>query len=42
LRESPPGVVNLLFFGVIRPFKGLEHLVTAFETLPRQIARSSG
>ncbi len=34
LREAPTGVINLLFFGVIRPFKGLEHLVTAFETLP--------
>lgn len=33
LREAPAGVVNLLFFGVIRPFKGLEHLVAAFDSL---------
>ncbi|HEY7600118.1 MAG TPA: glycosyltransferase family 4 protein [Candidatus Limnocylindrales bacterium] len=33
LREAPDGVVNLLFFGVIRPFKGLEHLVAAFDAL---------
>jgi glycosyltransferase involved in cell wall biosynthesis len=33
LREAPEGVVNLLFFGVIRPFKGLEHLVAAFNSL---------
>ena len=25
---------NLLFFGVIRPYKGLEHLVAAFEAIP--------
>jgi glycosyltransferase involved in cell wall biosynthesis len=34
LRAAPPGVANLLFFGVIRPFKGLEHLVQAFEAIP--------
>jgi glycosyltransferase involved in cell wall biosynthesis len=34
LREAPPGVCNILFFGVIRPFKGLEHLVAAFEAIP--------
>jgi glycosyltransferase involved in cell wall biosynthesis len=33
LREAPPDVVNLLFFGVIRPYKGLEVLVDAFEAL---------
>ncbi len=33
-REAPEGVVNLLFFGVIRPYKGLEDLVTAFEGIP--------
>ncbi|QIG45927.1 glycosyltransferase [Nocardioides anomalus] len=27
---------NLLFFGVIRPYKGLEDLVEAFGTLPRE------
>jgi glycosyltransferase involved in cell wall biosynthesis len=34
LREAPEGTCNLLFFGVIRPYKGLEHLVTAFEAIP--------
>ncbi|MEA2348803.1 MAG: hypothetical protein QOG62_2590 [Thermoleophilaceae bacterium] len=33
LREAPEGVCNLLFFGVIRPFKGLEDLVDAFDLL---------
>jgi glycosyltransferase involved in cell wall biosynthesis len=33
LREAPPDAVNLLFFGVIRPYKGLEHLVEAFESM---------
>lgn len=34
LRDAPVEVCNLLFFGVIRPFKGLEHLVAAFEAIP--------
>ena len=34
LREAPADACNLLFFGVIRPFKGLEHLVEAFEKIP--------
>jgi len=34
IRVAPPGTTNLLFFGVIRPFKGLEHLVEAFEKIP--------
>jgi glycosyltransferase involved in cell wall biosynthesis len=34
LRDAPETVCNLLFFGVIRPYKGLEHLVRAFEALP--------
>ena len=34
LREAPAGTCNLLFFGVIRPYKGLEHLVEAFEAIP--------
>jgi glycosyltransferase involved in cell wall biosynthesis len=34
IREAPDGVVNILFFGVIRPFKGLDHLVEAFEAIP--------
>jgi glycosyltransferase involved in cell wall biosynthesis len=33
LREPPAGVINLLFFGIIRPYKGLEDLVEAFEML---------
>jgi glycosyltransferase involved in cell wall biosynthesis len=32
-REAPEGVCNLLFFGTIRPYKGLEHLVEAFNSL---------
>jgi glycosyltransferase involved in cell wall biosynthesis len=34
LRPAPADVCNLLFFGVIRPYKGLEHLVSAFEAIP--------
>ena len=34
LREAPAEACNLLFFGVIRPFKGVEHLVAAFEAIP--------
>ncbi len=34
VREAPAGTCNLLFFGVIRPYKGLEHLVAAFEAIP--------
>ena len=34
MREAPPETTNLLFFGVIRPYKGLEHLVAAFEAIP--------
>jgi glycosyltransferase involved in cell wall biosynthesis len=29
------GVTTVLFFGTIRPYKGLEHLVAAFDRLPR-------
>ena len=36
LREAPADACNLLFFGVIRPFKGLEHLVEAFERIPAE------
>ena len=32
-RVAPPEAVNLLYFGVIRPFKGLEDLVEAFDRL---------
>lgn len=33
-REAPAETTNLLFFGVIRPYKGLEDLVEAFERIP--------
>ena len=33
LRDAPSGVCNLLFFGIIRPYKGLEDLVDAFDRL---------
>jgi glycosyltransferase involved in cell wall biosynthesis len=29
---------NLLFFGVIRPYKGLEDLILAFDALPKHVA----
>jgi glycosyltransferase involved in cell wall biosynthesis len=32
-RDAPPDALNLLFFGIIRPYKGLEDLVEAFEIL---------
>jgi glycosyltransferase involved in cell wall biosynthesis len=36
VRSAPKdGVVNLLFFGLIRPYKGLEDLVRVFNSLPR-------
>lgn len=34
LREAPIDTCNVLFFGVIRPYKGLEDLVAAFERIP--------
>lgn len=33
-RKVPQSCCNLLFFGVIRPFKGLEDLILAFDALP--------
>jgi glycosyltransferase involved in cell wall biosynthesis len=33
LRQASTAVTNLLFFGVIRPYKGLEDLVRAFDLL---------
>jgi glycosyltransferase involved in cell wall biosynthesis len=33
IREAPDDVCNILFFGVIRPYKGLEDLVAAFDRL---------
>jgi glycosyltransferase involved in cell wall biosynthesis len=34
LREAPAGCCNLLFFGLVRPYKGLENLIQAFDSLP--------
>jgi glycosyltransferase involved in cell wall biosynthesis len=36
LRAAPDEVCNLLFFGIIRPYKGLEDLVRAFDALDEQ------
>lgn len=33
-RPAPANVCNLLYFGVIRPYKGLEDLIEAFDSLP--------
>lgn len=33
-RTIPASCCNLLFFGVIRPFKGVEDLISAFNSLP--------
>ncbi len=33
-REAPEGTINLLFFGIIRPYKGLEVLIRAFNQIP--------
>jgi glycosyltransferase involved in cell wall biosynthesis len=33
--QQPEGHTNLLFFGTIRPYKGLENLIEAFDRLPR-------
>jgi glycosyltransferase involved in cell wall biosynthesis len=40
VRTAPKtdGVVNLLFFGLIRPYKGLEDLLRVFNALPREEA----
>jgi glycosyltransferase involved in cell wall biosynthesis len=40
LRSAPPEALNLLFFGIIRPYKGLEDLVEAFESLSEEEVRS--
>jgi glycosyltransferase involved in cell wall biosynthesis len=37
-REAPAEVWNILFFGTIRPYKGLEHLVEAYDSLPDDVA----
>jgi len=37
-REAPPGTFNILSFGLIRPYKGVEQLVRAFNELrPEEI-----
>lgn len=33
-REAPPCCCNLLFFGVVRPYKGIEDLILAFNNIP--------
>lgn len=33
-RPCPPECCNLLYFGVIRPYKGVEHLINAFDAIP--------
>jgi glycosyltransferase involved in cell wall biosynthesis len=33
IRDAPADACNLLFFGLIRPYKGLDDLITAFELL---------
>jgi glycosyltransferase involved in cell wall biosynthesis len=38
VRTAPDDVVNLLFFGLIRPYKGLSDLVRVFSALPREEA----
>jgi glycosyltransferase involved in cell wall biosynthesis len=40
VRTAPKsdGVINLLFFGLIRPYKGLEDLLRVFNALPREDA----
>ena len=39
VREAPkPGAVNVLFFGIIRPYKGLDDLLRVFNDLPREDA----
>lgn len=36
LRAAPAGVINLLYFGVIRPFKGVEDLIAALDLLDQK------
>jgi glycosyltransferase involved in cell wall biosynthesis len=33
-RAAPEGICNLLFFGLIRPYKGLDDLIRAFDSIP--------
>lgn len=34
MRQAPEDCLNVMFFGTIRPYKGLEDLVRAFDALP--------
>jgi glycosyltransferase involved in cell wall biosynthesis len=34
----PPGAVGVLFFGAIRPYKGLDHLIEAFDAVHQAIS----
>ena len=34
LREAPPNCLNILYFGLIRSYKGVEYLVAAFDLIP--------
>ena len=36
IRTAPAGAINLLYFGVIRPFKGVEDLVAALDLIDAQ------
>jgi glycosyltransferase involved in cell wall biosynthesis len=38
-RSTPHSACNLLNFGIIRPFKGVEVLIEAFDSLPPETAR---
>lgn len=38
-REAPPEAFNILYFGTIRPYKGLEDLVRAYEMLDDSLAQ---
>ncbi len=40
LRTARPDPLNLLFFGIIRPYKGLEDLVQAFDSLDDEEVKS--
>lgn len=39
LRAAPDGVINLLYFGIIRPFKGVEDLIEALDLLGSERSR---
>lgn len=36
LRDAPPDCTNILYFGLIRPYKGVEDLVAAFDLIPEE------